>query len=122
MLSKAFRASIPGLREDQLHNLQRWAHGHCSLSAFFRDELGATIFLALKDQPRSSASFARSVRSVLRRLAIDVPLRGQWVRFISAREVLVAAQQPAPLSCGQQDHQASLQNAEEDGDKVIHLR
>ena len=115
MTSKAFRATLPRLRDDQLRHLQRWSNNNCSQAAVFRDERGAVVLLALKDQPRSSSSFARTVRTFLRRAAIDVPLRGRWLQLVSAREVLTAAQQ-----CEQQDRQAP-RNAEEDGDRVICL-
>ena len=115
MTSKAFRATLLGLRDDQLRHLRGWADRHCAQSVVFTDERGAAVLLALKDQPRSSASFSRTVRTFLRRAAIDVPLRGRWLQLVSAREVLTAAQQ-----CEQQDRQAP-RNAEEDGDRVICL-
>ena len=115
MTSKAFRATLLGLRDDQLRHLRGWADRHCAQSVVFTDERGAAVLLALKDQPRSSASFSRTVRTFLRRAAIDVPLRGRWLQLVSEREVLTAAQQ-----CEQQDRQAP-RNAEEDGDRVICL-
>ena len=115
MTSKAFRATLPRLRDDQLRHLRGWADRHCAQSVVFTDERGAAVLLALKDQPRSSASFSRTVRTFLRRAAIDVPLRGRWLQLVSEREVLTAAQQ-----CEQQDRQAP-RNAEEDGDRVICL-
>ena len=115
MTSKAFRATLPGLRDDQLRHLRGWADRHCAQSVVFTDERGAAVLLALKDQPRSSASFSRTVRTFLRRAAIDVPLRGRWLQLVSEREVITAAQQ-----CEQQDRQAP-RNAEEDGDRVICL-
>ena len=120
MTSKAFRATLLGLRDDQLRHLRGWADRHCAQSVVFTDERGAAVLLALKDQPRSSASFARTVRSFLRRAAIDVPLRGRWLQLVSEREVLTAAQQ-LTLSCERQDR-ATCKYADQDGDRVICLR
>ena len=35
-----------------------------------------------------SASFARTVRTALRRLCIDVPLRGHWITLITPAEAM----------------------------------
>ena len=89
MTSKAFRATFsPAMRDDQLGHLRRWAEEHCARAVLFRDEHRAVVLLALRDKCRSGASFARTLRTALRRLAIDVPLRGRWVSLVSAREVL----------------------------------
>ena len=74
--SKGFRCALPHLREDQL-NVRSWAEQTCALSMVFREGRGV-LLVALKDTPRSSASFARTVRSALHRRGIDVPLRGHW--------------------------------------------
>ncbi len=87
-VSKAFRCTIPGLRDDQAGNLRRWAELHCAQSAVFRDDRGSVVLVGLKDELRSSASFARTVRTALRRMAINAPLRGRWCTLITAREVL----------------------------------
>ena len=121
MTSKAFRATLPRLRDDQLRHLRGWADRHCAQSVVFTDERGAAVLLALKDQPRSSASFARTVRTFLRRVAIDVPLRGRWLELVSAREVLTAAQQ-VTLSCEKLDRAAPGRDADQNGDRVICLR
>ncbi len=87
-VSKCFRCTIPGLRDDQLNNLRLWAERRCAQSALFRDEQGIVVFVALKDEFRTSASFARTVRTALRRMATVVPLRGRWCTLVSPREVL----------------------------------
>ena len=84
--SKAFRCTLPMLREDQLTNLRRWADLHCAQSIVFRDGRFSVVFVGLKDQFRTSASFARSIRTALRVLCIDVQLRGRWCSLISPRE------------------------------------
>ena len=86
--SKAFRCTLPMLREDQLTNLRRWADLHCARSIVFRDGRFSVVFVGLKDQFRTSASFARSIRTALRVLCIDAPLRGRWCSLISPREAL----------------------------------
>ena len=86
--SKAFRCTFPMLRNDQVANLRRWAELHCAQSTVFRDDRGSAVFVGLKDEFRTCASFARAVRAALRRLCIDVPLRGRWCSIITAREAL----------------------------------
>ena len=87
--SKAFRCTLPsGLRDDQLSNIRYWAYLHCAQSGFFRDDHGSVVFCGLKDEFRTSASFARTVRAALQRLCIDVPLRGRWCVLITPREAL----------------------------------
>ena len=98
--AKAFRATLPEIRDHQLQLLQSWSEQHCALSSLFRDERGRTIFLGLVAVPRSSASFARTLRCVLRRLCIDVPLRGRWLQLATAREVLAVVQQGVPPADG----------------------
>ena len=95
--SKEFRATLPMLRQDQVTNLRRWADLHCAQSIVFRDGRFSVVFVGLKDQLRTSASFARSIRTALQRLCIDVPLRGRWCSLISAREALSVC----ATDCGQ---------------------
>ena len=86
--SKAFRCTLPMLREDQVANLRRWADLHCAQSIVFRDDRGSAVLVGLKDELRTCASFARTVRTALRRLCIDVPLRGRWCSLLTPREAL----------------------------------
>ena len=86
--SKAFRCTLPMLREDQVANLRRWADLHCAQSIVFRDDRGGAVFVGLRAELRTCASFSRTVRTALRRLCIDVPLRGRWCGLISPREAL----------------------------------
>ena len=86
--SKAFRCTLPMLREDQAANLRRWADLHCAQSIVFRDDRGSAVFVGLKAELRTCASFSRTVRTALRRLCIDVPLRGRWCTLITPREAL----------------------------------
>ncbi len=86
--SKAFRCTLPMLREDQVANLRRWADLHCAQSIVFRDDRGGAVFVGLRDELRTCASFSRTVRTALRRLCIDVPLRGRWCSLITSREAL----------------------------------
>ena len=46
------------------------------------------MFVGLKAELRTSASFSRTVRTALRRLCIDVPLRGRWCSLLTPREAL----------------------------------
>ena len=86
--SKAFRCTLPMLRDDQLTNLRRRAELHCAQSIFFRADHGSVVFCGLKDEFRTSASFARTIRTALQRLCIDLPLRGRWCSLITSREAL----------------------------------
>ena len=86
--SKAFRCTLPMLREDQVANLRRWAELHCAQSIVFRDDHGSVVFCGLKDEFRTSASVSRTVRTALRRLCIDTPLRGRWCALLTPREAL----------------------------------
>ena len=86
--SKAFRCTLPMLREDQVANLRRWADLHCAQSIVFRDDRGGAVFVGLRAELRTCASFSRTVRTALRRLCIDVPLRGRWCVPITPREAL----------------------------------
>ena len=86
--SKAFRCTLPMLRDDQLTNLRRWAELHCAQSIVFRDDRGSAVLVGLKAEFRTSASFSRTVRTALRRLCIDVPLRGRWCTLITPGEAI----------------------------------
>ena len=86
--SKAFRCTLPMLREDQVANLRRWADLHCAQSIVFRDDRGSAVFVGLRAELRTCASFSRTVRTALRRLCINVPLRGRWCVLITPREAL----------------------------------
>ena len=86
--SKAFRCTLPLLRDDQIINLRRWADLQCAQSIVFRDDRGSAVFVGLKAELRTCASFSRTVRTALRRLCIDVPLRGRWCTLITPHEAL----------------------------------
>ena len=86
--SKAFRCTLPMLRDDQLTNLCCWAELHCAQSIVFRAGRGNAVFVGLKAELRTCASFSRTVRTALRRLCIDVPLRGRWCILFTPREAL----------------------------------
>ena len=86
--SKAFRCTFPLLHDDQISNLRRWADLHCAQSIVFRDDRGSAVFVGLKAELRTCASFSRTVRTALRRLCIDVLLRGRWCTLITPREAL----------------------------------
>ena len=88
-VSKAFRCQLPALRDDQLEHLRRWASHHCAQAALFRDERGGVVLMALRDRLRSAASHSRTVRTALRRMAIDdLHLRGKWLHLVTPCEVL----------------------------------
>ena len=88
LTSKAFRCTLPMLRDDQIINLRLWADLHCAQSIVFHDDRGSAVFVGLTAQLRTCASLSRTVRTALRRLCIDVPLRGRWCTLITPREAL----------------------------------
>ena len=93
------------MREDQVQRVQRWAAESCALSAVFSDATGKLVLVALRDQTRPAASFSRTVRSALRKFAIDdTHLKGKWLSLMSAEEAIllcrgseIIANQPAPV-------------------------
>ena len=87
--SKAFRCTLPsGLRDDQLSNIRYWAYLHCAQSGLFRVDRGVVVLVGVKDEFRTAASFGRTIRIALRRLCIDVPLRGRWCTLITPGEAI----------------------------------
>ena len=87
--SKAFRCVLPPMREDQVSRLQLWALSECALSALFANPYGKVVMVALRDRERSACSHSRTLRSVLRRFAIDDrSLRGTWLNLITVQEGL----------------------------------
>ena len=70
-----------------MNNLRCWAEQTCAMSTVFQDGRGV-VLVALKDAPRSSASFARTVRTAFRRRGINTPLRGHWCTLTTVREAL----------------------------------
>ena len=104
--SKAWRARLPRIREDQLAYLEQWARDNCALHLVLREPSG-NVLLGLDARQRTAASFARTLRSAFKKRAIDTRgLRGHWLRLSTVREVLLAygdgnpgrASQPAPAS------------------------
>ena len=87
--SKAFRCTLPGgLRDDQVSNIRHWAYLHCAQSGLLRDDRGVVVLVGVKDEFRTAASFGRTIRTALRRLCIDVPLRGRWCTLITPGEAI----------------------------------
>ena len=87
--SKGFRACLRLRNDQEVARVQIWAAHHCALSAMFRSDRFTTILIGLKDEARSSASFARTIRSVLNKLAIPTgaqTLRGRWLSLITVGE------------------------------------
>ena len=90
-VSKSFRAQFVDLSDAHVAMLQGWCAAHFALSTAFRGSHGRSVVLvALTDKPRTAASFARSLRGVLKRMAIPTlrAVRGHWVTLITAQEAL----------------------------------
>ena len=102
--SKSFRAILPPLSDEEVRRLRAWSAENCAAATKFR-ESECVVWLASKELARSREAFLRSVRGVLKRLAIDVTrLRGRWlvlaedsvVRAEAARRATAQPTPPAP--------------------------
>ena len=123
--SKGFRAHFSSfLLDHQVDALRLWASNNCAQSIVFRDERGAVILMALRDRSRTAASHSRSLRGALRRMAVDLCLRGKWLDLVSAREVLAIRETNGPQdrrSHPSAGSEARAGTADADGDRVIVL-
>ena len=89
-VSKAFRARVQ-LGDAHVAMLQGWAAQNCALTAVFRGSEGRSVILvALTDKARTAASFARTLRVVLKRFGVPClrAIRGHWVTLISQEGAL----------------------------------
>ena len=99
--SKSFRAILPPLSDDEIQRLRAWSAENSAASAVFR-ESECVVWLASKERARSREAFLRSVRGVLKRLAIDVTrLRGRWLMLtedgvVQAETATRVTAQPPP--------------------------
>ena len=92
--SKAFHATLPWLDDAELSRLRLWACQNCAASSLARED-GIVVWRATKERARTREAFLRSVRSTLKRLAVDVSrLKGRWL--VLADEGSVALPQPLP--------------------------
>ena len=123
--SKAFRCALPTLRDHEVTHLSKWAVLHCSQSSIFRGERGGVVLVGVKDEFRTSSSFARTVRTALRRLCIDVPLRGRWCTLITLTEAMSICASGAAsgaVDAGAQPAERSASPREDDTDvRVVAL-
>ena len=88
--SKSFRAILPCLSDEEVRRLQAWSAENCAAATVFR-ESECVVWLASKERARSREAFLRSVRGVLKRLAINVTrLRGRWL--VLAEDSVVRAE------------------------------
>ena len=77
--SKAFHATLPWLDGAELNRLRALACQNCAASSLARED-DVVIWRATKERVRTREAFLRSVRSTLKRLAIDVScLKGRWL-------------------------------------------
>ena len=90
MTSKSFRAILPPLFEEEVQRLRAWSAENCAAATVFRGS-ECVVWLASKERARSREAFLRSVRGVLKRLAINVTrLRGRWL--VLAEDSVVRAE------------------------------
>ena len=121
--SKAFRAKL-NLAEHDALKLQLWAKRNCAISDTFVGPRRAIILIALKDRPRSAASFARSIRSALNNMAIPTScLNGHWVTLITEEEALKlcnAKTTDMPVA-SHDDHHRHLSKSTDSDSKIVLL-
>ena len=92
--SKAFHATLPWLDDAELSRLRARACQNCAASSLARED-GIVVWRATKERARTREAFLRSVRSTLKRLAVDVSrLKGRWL--VLADEGSVAPDAPTP--------------------------
>ena len=89
------------------------------MHATFRSDQGAVVIVCLRDTRRTSASFSRTLRAVMQKLAIPTSgLRGQWLHLISEAEALALC---SPAISGVPPPVVSAQAHEEEEVRVVHL-
>ena len=121
--SKGFRAHFSSLLLDhQVDALRLWASNNCATSTVFRDDFGAVVLMAMRDRPRTAASHARSLRCALRRMAVDLCLRGKWLHLVSSREVLALCEANGPRQGDGPMTRAPPLDDDIDGVRLIRLR
>ena len=121
--SKGFRAHFSSLLLDhQVDALRFWASNNCATSTVFRDDFGAVVLMAMRDRPRTAASHARSLRCALRRMAVDLCLRGKWLHLVSSREVLALCEANGPRQGDGPMTRAPPLDDDIDGVRLIRLR
>ena len=121
--SKGFRAHFSSLLLDhQVDALRLWASNNCATSTVFRDDFGAVVLMAIRDRPRTAASHARSLRCALRRMAVDLCLRGKWLHLVSSREVLALCEANGPRQGDGPMTRAPPLDDDIDGVRLIRLR
>ncbi len=92
--SKPFHATLPWLDDAEMSRLRAWAWQDSAASSLARED-DVAIWRATEERARTREAFLRSVRSTLKRLAIDVSrLKGRWL--VLADEGSVALPQPLP--------------------------
>lgn len=88
--SKAFRARLQ-LPDHEIPILDKWCQRNCALHAIFSasDRGRGTVIIGLRAVPQTSASFARTLRSALRKFGVSTAgLRGHWLFLITEREAI----------------------------------
>ena len=96
--SKAFHATLPWLDDAELSRLRAWACQNCAASSLARED-DVVIWRATKERARTREAFLRSVRSTLKRLAIDVSrLKGRWLVLADEGSVALPQLPPPPVA------------------------
>ena len=116
--SKAFRARLD-LLDHEIEQVQRWAMANCAMHAAFRSDQGIVVIVCLRDTPRTSASFSRTLRTVMKKLAIPTSgLRGHWLHLVSEAEAVALC---SPGISGGALPAVSAQAHDEEDVRVVHL-
>ena len=94
--AKAYAATLPKLRGEELARLETWARDSCWRSAL-APERRHTIWVAIRERTRSKAMWTRHVLHVLAALSIDTrPLiseAGDWLHLCTIADATEKIQQ-----------------------------
>ena len=90
------------------------------MHAAFRSDQGTVVIVCLRDTRRTSASFSRTLRAVMQKLAVPTSgLRGQWLHLISEAEAFALC---SPAISGSSPPVVNAPQAhDEDYVRVVHL-
>ena len=97
--SKAFRAELPALREEELERLRAWSAQNCAASVLLR-ESDCVVWLGARERPKTREGFLRSIRATLKGLGIDTRLiKGKWVALTTEEIVRSEVAGAAVTTC-----------------------
>ena len=92
---------------------------NCAMHATSLSDQSAVVIVCLRDTRRTSASFSRTLREVMQKLAIPTSgLRGQWLHLISEAEAIALC---SPAISGSAPPVVSAKAHDEEDVRLVHL-